>query len=169
MSLDSKWSFPSATMLNADKYGMCMTTKKKEMKIICKPLHKASYNNWSVSCKIWDSKCMKTKKKTSHTVSSVHFMAMRAPKSTLPYAILSSCRFHKNKKNIFAFTTQWTEQMKKRKKEKTKIQTKKKLFLYQSRRKMWNKAWVRVKSINVSYFSKETKLESFFFILYNLN
>lgn len=43
MSLDSKWSLTSATLLNVDEYGMCMTTTKKKM--FCKPLHKASYNN----------------------------------------------------------------------------------------------------------------------------
>ena len=32
---------------------------------------------------------------------------------------------------------------------------------------MWNKAWVRVNSINVSYFSSETKLDLFsFFLIY---
>ena len=114
----------------------------------------------------WNSKCTKT----SHTVSSVCFMAMRASESTLPYAILS---FYHLVVFIRIFMhSQLNEQSRWRKEEgkaKTKMQTKfEKFFFYQSRGKMWNKAWVRVNSMNVSYFSSEKKTRSFL-ILYNLN
>lgn len=141
MSLDSKWSFSSATLLDVAEYGMCMTTNKKKM--FCKPLHKASNNNWSVICKIWIQSARKIRRNNSYgLICSHHGNACVWKYFAVRYFIILSCRFHKNKKKYFfsAFTTQWTDEERKKEKQRQKCkQSMKKNIFYQSRGKCGTK------------------------------